>query len=350
MGNDPVRSYGWLPDLPDQRDHRYAAPLRVLSALPSMVDLRGGQAPVYDQLQLGSCTAQAISGALEYDRGRQGLPRVPPSRLFIYFNERVLEGTTESDAGATIRDGIKTVSAQGACPEPMWPYEVRRFAEHPTDDCYTEATHYRALTYRSVTPTLAELRGCLADSNPFVFGFSVYSSFETQQVASTGDAPIPRRGERLLGGHAVLAVGYDDASQRFLARNSWGEDWGKGGYFTLPYAYLTNNGLASDFWTITTVSGETPAQHPTLGQKIIVTADPARNNGATEAPAIITRVWSDTLINARVILDSNEIDWVTSVTLYATPEDLAAARARRDLEMPHAAGSPFVGAYWPPRA
>ena len=255
-GATPARSYGWVPDLPDQRDHRYATPRRVLADLPAVVDLRASQAPVYDQGQLGSCTAQAIAAILEYDRMRQGLPRVPPSRLFVYFNERAMEGTTSVDAGAMIRTGIKTVSAQGACPEPMWPYEPRQFAKRPDRRCYSEATHYRALAYRRVTQTLPELRGCLADGNPIVFGFSVYPSFETDEVAETGDAPMPGAKERVLGGHAVLAVGYDHTRQRFLVRNSWGEGWGMAGYFTLPYVYLTERGLSADFWTITTVSND----------------------------------------------------------------------------------------------
>src|SRR3989440_2703094 len=114
-----VAGYGWIPDLPDQRDHLYAAPPPVVSALPPSSDLRPHCPPVYDQGQLGSCTANAIGAAIQFDRMKQNLsPNFVPSRLFIYYNERVMEGTVSTDSGAQIRDGIKSVAKQGACPEP----------------------------------------------------------------------------------------------------------------------------------------------------------------------------------------------------------------------------------------
>src|SRR5947209_9795436 len=117
-----IRHYGWIPDVPDQRDHLYAAPAQYLKALPALTDLRAKCPPVYDQGQLGSCTANAIGGAIEFDQMKERLPQISiPSRLFIYYNERVIEGTVNTDAGAMLRDGIKTVAKQGACPEPMWP-------------------------------------------------------------------------------------------------------------------------------------------------------------------------------------------------------------------------------------
>src|SRR5207237_6319396 len=132
-----IKRYGWIPDIPDQRDFLYAAPPAFLRALPPRVDLRRQCPPVYDQGQLGSCTANAIGGAIEFDQMKQGLPQIfVPSRLFIYYNERVLEGSTSSDSGAMIRDGIKTVANQGACPEPMWPYIISKFRSRPTTPCY----------------------------------------------------------------------------------------------------------------------------------------------------------------------------------------------------------------------
>src|SRR6476661_6289501 len=123
-----IKRYGWIPDIPDQRDYLYAAPPAFLRALPARVDLRKQCPPVYDQGQLGSCTANAIGGAIEFDQMKEKLPQIfIPSRLFIYYNERVIEGTVNIDAGAMLRDGIKTVAKQGACPEPMWPYLIARF-------------------------------------------------------------------------------------------------------------------------------------------------------------------------------------------------------------------------------
>src|SRR5450432_2708498 len=118
----PTTSYGWAPDFPDQRDHVYGAPLAKLGPLPAKADLTKLCPPVYDQGQIGSCTANAIAAALEFDRDKQKLADFMPSRLFIYYNERAMEKTTGSDAGAQIRDGIKSVGKQGVCPETEWPY------------------------------------------------------------------------------------------------------------------------------------------------------------------------------------------------------------------------------------
>ncbi|MGA2243064.1 MAG: C1 family peptidase [Verrucomicrobiota bacterium] len=248
-----IARYGWLPDLPDQRDHFYAAPVELAGVLPAKVDLCPQCPPVYDQGQLGSCTANAIAGAVEFDRIKQKLADFTPSRLFIYYNERAIEHTINSDSGAQIRDGIKSVGKQGDCPETEWPYIIARFKTRPTPQCYTDALQYRAVLYQRLTPILSQLKGCLASGYPFVFGFTVYESFESAQVARPGHAPLPRSGERAIGGHAVAGVGYDDARQWFIVRNSWGGKWGMKGYFTLPYAYLTDDNLASDFWTIRVV-------------------------------------------------------------------------------------------------
>jgi C1A family cysteine protease len=245
-----IQRYGWIPDQPDERDHFYAAPPPILAALPSSADLRAQCPAVYDQGQLGSCTANAIGAGIEFERLRQKLTDFVPSRLFIYYNERVIEGTVHSDSGAQIRDGIKTVASQGACPEPDWPYNVTKFAIKPPARAYNDARLDRAVSYQSIVQDLNQMKGCLASGFPFVFGFSVYESFESPAVASSGHAPMPAPGERMIGGHAVMAVGYDDSSSWFLVRNSWGETWGMKGYFTLPYPYFVQAGLASDFWTI----------------------------------------------------------------------------------------------------
>jgi C1A family cysteine protease len=244
--------FGWIPDLPDHRDHMFAAAPAVLTALPTAVDLRP-QCPkeVYDQGQLGSCTGNAIAGAIEFDEIKQKAADIfTPSRLFIYYNERVIEGTVNSDSGAQIRDGIKTVSKQGACHETIWPYDITKFRAKPSKAAYTDGAKHTAVQYQRLIQTLTEMKGCLAAGYPFVFGFTVYESFESATVAKTGVVPYPATGEKVLGGHAVLAVGYDDASQRFIVRNSWGPGWGMKGYFTIPYSYLTSNNLADDFWTI----------------------------------------------------------------------------------------------------
>ena len=246
--------YGWKPDLPDVRDYRWTRP-RFVAALPPAVDLRPNCPVVLDQGQLGSCTANAIANAHLYDQlAEHAKAVVQPSRLFIYYNERKMEGTINEDSGAQIRDGMKSIARWGVCSEKIIPYNIQRFRVKPGCRAYKDATLHQALTYHRLDSTnLDELRACLADERPFVFGFTVYESFESNAVANTGVVPMPGLGESVLGGHAVLCVGYDDAKQRFLVMNSWGTNWGMLGYFTIPYAYLTNPNLADDFWTVSTV-------------------------------------------------------------------------------------------------
>jgi C1A family cysteine protease len=245
-----IARYGWIPDQPDQRDHLYAAPPPVLAALPPSADLRAQCPPVYDQGQLGSCTANAIGAAIEFDRLKQSLPDFVPSRLFIYYNERVIESTVHSDSGAQIRDGIKSVASQGVCPETEWPYDITKFEQKPPAKAYTDALADRAVSYQALIQDPNQMKGCLASGFPFVFGFTVYESFESQAVAKSGHAPMPGPSERVIGGHAVMAVGYEESNQWFVVRNSWGLTWGMQGYFTMPYAYLLQASLSSDFWTI----------------------------------------------------------------------------------------------------
>jgi C1A family cysteine protease len=243
--------YGWVPDLPDQRDRVFRAPLARTGPLPAKVDLRSQCPPVWDQGAIGSCTAHAIAGALEFDQMKQALADAfVPSRLFIYYNERVMEGTVDEDAGAMIRDGIKSVAKQGAPHEGLWPYDAKAFRTKPSKPAYADARKHAAVLYQRVTQDLSQLRGCLAAGYPVVFGFSVYASFESDAVASSGRVPMPAPKEKMVGGHAVLAVGYTHAQERFIVRNSWGTSWGLDGYFTMPYAYLLDGNLSDDFWTI----------------------------------------------------------------------------------------------------
>ncbi len=244
-----IQRFGWIPDLPDHRDHLYAAPVQMLQNLPSNVDLTGQCPPVYDQGDLGSCTGNGIAAAIEFDRIKQGLKDFIPSRLFIYYNERAMEGTINSDSGAQIRDGIKSVAKQGACPEDEWPYDITKYQERPSAACYQDALNDRGASYTRLVRNLNQMKGCLVSGYPFVFGFSVYDRFKPA-VHGDGHVPLPAPGEGFLGGHCVLAVGYDDDNQWFIARNSWGVIGQMRGYFTIPYAYLLDPTLASDLWTI----------------------------------------------------------------------------------------------------
>ena len=243
------RFYGWMKDIPDTRDYPFKAVSAIPPSLPEKVDLRDKCSPVEDQGNLGSCTANALAGALEYlDIINKGT-YIDASRLFIYYNERAIINTIRSDSGARLRDGIKTLKKDGVCSEKKWPYDIAKFTKKPLASCFKEALDHQITSYEKIR-TLTEMKTCLAEGFPFVFGFAVYESFEAPEVAKTGVVVMPGKNEDLLGGHAVLAVGYDDTTQRIIVKNSWGTKWGMKGYFTMPYAYVSNRELADDFWVI----------------------------------------------------------------------------------------------------
>lgn len=243
--------YGYIPDLKDKRDHCYA--MLEGQVLPSLVDLRSGCPPVENQLDLGSCTSFATGAAIRFARKKQNLPDFVTSHLFLYYESRA-KNQKSVDAGATIRGAIKAAAAKGDCPETEWPYDINQFAVKPSAKCYTDALKDRAISYLRVSQSLVQLKSCLAQGFPVVVGFTVYDSFESQEVASTGVVPMPGPDESVLGGHAVLVVGYQDDQHRFIVRNSWSQQWGDKGYFYMPYAYLQDSNLASDFWTIRAIT------------------------------------------------------------------------------------------------
>lgn len=248
-----IARFGWRPDTPDMRDMMTAVPVRRVSKLPSSVDLSTAKwmPPVYDQGNLGSCTGNAIAGGFEFDLGKQKLPVFQPSRLAIYYDERVIEHTTKEDAGAEIRDGMKVISKTGAAPESLWPYTISKFAKKPSKTYYDAAKPHTCVLYQRVPQAEGAIKSVLASGLPIVFGITVYDSFESDAVAETGTVPMPKKTEKTQGGHAILMVGY--TKSRFKFRNSWGSDWGKKGYATLPLDYVLDPDLASDFWTIQTV-------------------------------------------------------------------------------------------------
>lgn len=244
---------GWIPDLPDRRDHTYQLNRAVV--VPDLVDLRPQCSAVYDQGNLGSCTANAIAGAIEFCEKKEKHPDFMPSRLFIYYRERAIEGTISSDSGAQLRDGIKAVNQKGVCKESTWPYLESKFTLNPPPAAWTEAATHKALSYTRLDNTkMVQLKQSLSSGFPFVFGFTVYDSFLSDQVAKTGIVPMPQPDESVQGGHAVLAVGFDDSRSSFIVRNSWGPHWGLAGYFYMPYLYITDENLADDFWEIKVVA------------------------------------------------------------------------------------------------
>lgn len=264
MPNEKTLSFGWLPDLPDHRDWHPETkeikdmmkdrPLKTID-LPSSVDLRYWCSPVEDQGNLGSCTANACIGLVEYYEIRKFGRFIDASRLFLYKTTRKLLGLT-GDTGAFIRTTIKALRLFGVPPEKFYPYVIEEFDAEPPAFCYAFAANYQTISYfrldtpgKSSSDLLELIKATLAHQYPLAFGFTVYDSIYKPEVRKTGDIPYPEPWERAIGGHAVMAVGYDDEREVIKIRNSWGEEWGDEGYGTLPYAYV-ENGLARDFWCI----------------------------------------------------------------------------------------------------
>jgi C1A family cysteine protease len=257
--------YTWKRDLPDIRDFKFRDH-HLLGGiqLPPSVDLRSQMPPVVDQSTAGSCTANALSGALGFLESQALRTKVaspeefnpntftPFSRLFIYFNERDLEGDPTTDGGAQIRDGIKTLAQYGGCDEILWPYDLNNLFVKPSDPCYTEALQHKISSYYSLDNDLFALKSALASGYPVVFGFTVYDYFESPEMMQTGVLNVPQTSEECLGGHAVLLSGFNDADRTFWVRNSWGTSWGPfGGYFKMSYDYISNPDLTDDFWVVT---------------------------------------------------------------------------------------------------
>lgn len=260
-----IKRYGWRPDLPDGRDRIFNNERKVLSApqLPVTFSLRSKMPPVYDQGELGSCTGHGVAGILEHQEMTQGQGATTPSRLFIYYEERVIEGSVSEDAGAEIRDGIKVVAQKGAPPESLWPYDITKFARKPAPSVYEAAKKHEAIQYLRVVPGMpgSPIRTPVLGGFPVVFGFTVYENFESSWDPAHEYLPLPSPSEGVLGGHCTVVIGWDFSLKRFPVnvfevRNSWGSAWGDQGHFWMDARWLYDPwlGLSSDFWVIERVT------------------------------------------------------------------------------------------------
>lgn len=239
-----------IPDKADTRDFKASLMLPAEVAFPAEVDLRALLSAIVDQGPLGSCTANAIvSGLREYFILKSGLPLTLLSRLFLYWQERNIEGSINTDAGAMIRDGMKVLQQIGVSPEVDFPYVVDQFAVTPTEKAIKDAARFSITAYHRVM-NFQEVQACLVAGFPVVLGFYVYDSFIDFDLAMTGMVPMPdETKETLQGGHAVLIVGYKKFSGEMYAivRNSWGTSWGDHGYCYMPQAFIEKYGF--DLWT-----------------------------------------------------------------------------------------------------
>lgn len=249
--NNNNKKYGWNRQLPDQRDH-YLVFNSTKNNINNIncIDLRDKCPPIYNQGNLGSCTSNGIAFAYQFEQMNQKIYNFIPSRLFIYYNERSIEGTVNYDSGANIRDGIKSINKQGVCDEKEWVYDITKFKNKPNEQCYINAKKNLTITYKQLPQNIEQFKLSLIQGYPIIFGFSVYESFESESVCKTGIIPMPKPFETLLGGHCMCIVGFIEDKSQFIVRNSYGEKWGNNGYCYFPYNYLENMDLSNDFWII----------------------------------------------------------------------------------------------------
>jgi C1A family cysteine protease len=258
--------YPLVRDLPDNRDFLYTIEPRELHApLPHRVDLRRHCPRVQDQGEPGTCTAHAVAAAYAFEQRVQHFRPITPSRLFIYYNERSMTGQRGLNCVVRLRDALKAVYKRGVCPEVLWPYkeDSKTLRAKPPKETFEVAAARRIVEYHRIPigtmsrgKFLQHLKRCMADGCPFVFGFALYKSFESPEVKKSGIMPVPdHKREKPIGGHAVMAVGYNDQRKAVLVRNSWGLTWGIKGYFWMPYRLITDPDFAHDFWTVRGVTG-----------------------------------------------------------------------------------------------
>ena len=269
---------GWLPDYPDFRDYTtdnevikgmlatVGVTQAVKTGLPATADLRNWCSPVENQGSLGSCTANAGVGMVEYFEKRAFGKYIDGSRLFLYKVTRDMLHS-KGDTGAFLRSAMGALVLFGIPPEEYWPYVIADFEKEPTAFCFAYAQNYQSINYYRLDPPgttkaslLNQIKTNLSAGLPSMFGFTVYSSIS--QAETTGKIPFPLTGEKIAGGHAVMTVGYDDKMKiknihpastetkgALLIRNSWGKEWGDNGYGWLPYEYVLK-GLATDWWSL----------------------------------------------------------------------------------------------------
>lgn len=241
-----AHSYGCRKDSPDSRDWKLSYSLSAPIPLPSKVNLIPKLPPCYNQYNLNSCVGNAVAAALQYLNMSYG----NLSRLFLYYNGRLLEESHRVDQGMQIRSGVKAAAKYGACREEVWPYALPKVNTQPSDPSYQEAEFHQAINYYSIEQQESSIKRALAEGSPVIFGMVVYSSMESEEARRTGKVRMPKWLDRQQGRHAVLLVGYDDSTKEYIVRNSWGIDWGMKGNFTLPYDYVHYRKYCDDFWVI----------------------------------------------------------------------------------------------------
>jgi C1A family cysteine protease len=265
--------YGLIRQTPDPRDLKFTVSKRTTNVLSSSYDVSSRTGPMLNQGALGTCGPNTTAECIDYDELAENQALAAPSRLYIYFNTRYLQGSVSTDSGVQNRTMLKALAIYGYCPETMWPYsdDKTTFLLQPSQDCYTTGGRNLITNYASVAVDLNQMKGVISTGFPFIFGTYVFQGIESDAAASTGIVPMPASGEQPIGGHDVSFVGYSDIQQpgvkpgniwpagTFKFRNHWlnndGSLWGDGGYGYFSYAAATNANWVSDLWVINAVPG-----------------------------------------------------------------------------------------------
>jgi C1A family cysteine protease len=242
----------------DIRDYKFHIEYeQIISVnLPDKINLYNLiQLPILDQYNLGSCTANVTSNAILFYLKQYKMKEYQPSRLYIYYFSRLLEGNINEDSGCDIRSVLKAISKYGVCDELIYPYNTSKFKEKPPYYCIIDAKlRIKKIRYLSIEQNLRVIKNCLYRGYPIILGVNMYESFEDKDTLNSGDIPIPDINiEKNLGFHCILLIGYNEYNNNnkfFIFINSWGDNVGYNGIFNIPYEYILSNNLASDFWAI----------------------------------------------------------------------------------------------------
>lgn len=245
-------NYVFQPKDPRDKLFKNVFPVKDVAQLPAKVDLaQDGWGTILDQGELGSCVSNSVAYCIRYVRQKEKLSVFDPSRLYIYYYGRLVEGDPiREDTGLYIRTGFQSVQKYSVCSERNWPYIIAKFVEEPNKYAQNAAKQHKTFQYLAVGQTLPELKSCLADGYPVSFGMTVFESFMSTYVATTGKVPVPKfDAEQQVGGHALTIIGYDDSINCFKIVNSWSDSWGEKGFCYIPYDYILNSTYVNDFWT-----------------------------------------------------------------------------------------------------
>lgn len=243
-----IRFYGWKKGSNKTKALLYS-PAKHILPLPSYVDLQPKCPFIYDQEDLRKCAGNTSSGLTQYLMRKHEYVDWMPSQLALYYWNRMQKGNTSENNDDSLQDAMNSLIKFGVPHESLWKYEPKNFTIKPEKAVWSDGYWHSVKIGLSVEQNIETIKSCVAEGSPIIFGMMVYSYFESPEMKKNGILKMPTSNDKILGGHAVMAVGYDDHTKMIKIRNSWGGKWGKNGYFFMPYDYILNPYYCDDFWT-----------------------------------------------------------------------------------------------------